>query len=80
MSKQWYPVIDPQKCNGCMACYNKCKRGVYDIVDNFPKVANPEGCMDGCHGCGNLCPMQAISYYGEGNTMNNGCKSSVCGK
>jgi len=28
-------------------------------------VINFEGCIDGCRGCQNLCPTEAISYVGE---------------
>lgn len=27
-----------------------------------PVVVNIEGCIQGCHGCGNLCPNGAIQY------------------
>lgn len=65
MSKEWYPIIDSEKCSGCLACYNKCRNGVFTIENEKPKVVNPEGCVTRCHGCGNLCPEQAIVYYGE---------------
>jgi NAD-dependent dihydropyrimidine dehydrogenase PreA subunit len=65
MSTTWYPVIDPEKCTGCLACYNKCKHGVYSLDDSKPIVVYPEGCVTGCHGCGNLCPEKAITYFGE---------------
>lgn len=29
MSKGWYPIIDYDKCVGCMACNDMCKHGVY---------------------------------------------------
>ena len=40
MSKGWYPVIDYDKCVGCMVCNNMCKHGVYkpDEEMNKPKV------------------------------------------
>jgi len=40
-------------------------------VDDFkkiptPVVVNPNGCIQGCHGCGNLCPTKkAIQYGGD---------------
>lgn len=66
MSKNWYPVINYDKCIGCMACIKKCKRGVYQLgSDNKPKVVNPDNCVEGCHGCGNSCPTNAITYFGD---------------
>lgn len=65
MSKLWYPMIDRSKCIGCMACYNKCKHGVFAIEDDKPKVIYRDGCIEGCHGCGNLCPQGAIIYSGD---------------
>jgi NAD-dependent dihydropyrimidine dehydrogenase PreA subunit len=65
MSKNWFPMIDYDKCDGCLACYHKCSKGVYVVEDNKPKVVNPENCVEGCHGCGNLCPQKAIVYSGE---------------
>lgn len=66
MAKNWYPVINYADCKECGTCVNKCTHGVYN-KENHPKpvVIYPEGCVDGCHGCGNLCPQMAISYYGD---------------
>jgi NAD-dependent dihydropyrimidine dehydrogenase PreA subunit len=69
MSKLWYPMIDQSKCVGCLACYNKCKHGVFAVEDCKPKVVYREGCVEGCHGCGNLCPHQAIVYSGDFRKM-----------
>ncbi len=66
MSKTWYPVINYKTCKECGRCINKCTHGVYDIA-RMPKpiVIYGEGCIQGCHGCGNLCPSGAITYIGE---------------
>lgn len=70
MSIRWYPVIDNNQCYECGACVNKCTHGVYDKENGLsPKVINPEGCIDGCHGCGNLCPSGALQYSGEINIV-----------
>ena len=29
------------------------------------KVVYPVGCVDTCHGCGDLCPVGAITYFGD---------------
>ena len=66
MAKKWYPVIDILICMECGSCVNKCSHGVYN-KDKFPVpiVVYPDGCVDHCHGCGNLCPQGAITYVGE---------------
>ena len=65
MSKIWYPVIDYEKCIDCGSCLEKCPHGVYDKATTSPKVVLPEKCVQGCHGCGNLCPVGAIKYAGD---------------
>ena len=72
MSKGWYPVIDYDKCVGCMVCNDMCKHGVYkpDEDTHKPKVVYGNGCVHGCHGCENKCPMGAIHYYGDDDTLN----------
>jgi len=66
MSKKWYPVIDYVNCAECGVCTNQCSHGVYDEKKApTPIVINKEGCIEGCHGCGNLCPNGAITYVGE---------------
>jgi NAD-dependent dihydropyrimidine dehydrogenase PreA subunit len=74
MSKTWYPVIDYEKCIECGACNKKCKHGVYDKEKApTPVVIYPEGCIQNCHGCGNLCPSEAISYVGDNKTNKKLC-------
>jgi len=66
MAKMWYPVIDYVKCIDCGACNEKCKHGVFDAEKApSPVVVKPESCIDKCHGCGNLCPVGAITYVGD---------------
>ncbi len=66
MAKTWYPVIDYTLCAECGTCIGKCSHGVYDRAKApVPVVVHPEGCVDHCHGCGNLCPSGAIVYLGE---------------
>ena len=71
MSKNWYPVIDKEKCIGCMVCNDMCKHGVYkpDEEENKPKVVYGNGCVHGCHGCEKQCPVGAIHYYGDDGTL-----------
>lgn len=76
MSKTWYPVIDYEKCSECGACTNKCSHGVYDLSKApTPVVVMPENCIHGCHGCGNICPSEAIQYVGSNNQESGNCCS-----
>ena len=66
MAKIWYPVIDYLTCTECGTCSAKCHHGVYDPAKApSPVVKNPEACIDHCHGCGNRCPVGAITYVGD---------------
>jgi len=38
---------------------------VFAIENDKPKVIYREGCVEGCHGCGNICPQEAIVYSGD---------------
>lgn len=74
MAKNWYPIINYDNCIECGACVEKCKHGVYEKDGDRPVVVYPEGCVEGCHGCQNLCPAEAITYYGEVDE----CQSGAC--
>jgi len=79
MAKTWYPVIDYLTCAECGTCAAKCSHGVYDPSKApSPVVKNPEACIDHCHGCGNCCPVGAITYVGDdtGWTPPNGAQES----
>lgn len=65
MSKAWYPVINYETCIECGKCIRMCRHGVYDKTSTPPKVIYPEGCIEGCHGCGNRCPTHSIEYVGD---------------
>ena len=68
MSKTWYPVINYELCIECGNCIKKCGHGVYNKEKApHPVVIFPDGCVQGCNGCGNLCSVQAIEYVGEGS-------------
>ena len=72
MSKNWYPMIDYEKCIGCMACSKMCHHGVYkqDRPDGKPSVAYGDGCVHGCRGCQRRCPTGAICYFGDNDAFN----------
>lgn len=79
MSKNWYPVINYAKCTECGSCTDMCQHGVYDKLKlSSPVVIFPEGCIEGCKGCGNLCPNNAIQYVGNVNN-NCDCSGGCCG-
>lgn len=66
MAKKWYPVVDILSCMECGTCVNFCSHGVYEKEKApSPVVVNPDGCVDHCHGCGNKCPVGAITYVGD---------------
>lgn len=66
MAKSWYPVIDYSSCTECGACSSMCPHQVYDMKKTpVPVVVNPVSCVDHCHGCGNRCPVGAITYVGD---------------
>ncbi|WKY43768.1 4Fe-4S binding protein [Eubacteriaceae bacterium ES2] len=65
MAKGWYPVINEENCVECGSCVGKCTHGVYDKSSQKPIVIYTDGCVDGCHGCQNLCPADAIEYFGD---------------
>ena len=80
MAAKWYPVIDYSTCTACGTCVAKCTHGVYHTKKApDPVVINPDGCVDHCHGCGNKCPVGAITYVGEdtGWTPPNGAPLSA---
>lgn len=66
MAKTWYPVVDYVICRECGTCVTNCSHGVYDTRKvPSPIVVNPQNCVDHCHGCGNRCPVGAITYVGD---------------
>ena len=66
MAKTWYPVVDYISCIECGTCSNFCPHNVYDRAKSpTPVVTNPVSCVAHCHGCGNKCPVGAITYVGD---------------
>ena len=66
MAAKWYPVVDVVTCLECGTCVDNCPHDVYDKAKSpVPHVVNPLACVDHCHGCGNRCPVGAITYVGE---------------
>ncbi len=66
MAQSWYPVIDRSLCITCGICSTNCPHGVFDMAKRpVPVVVNPIDCVNHCHGCGNRCPVGAITYVGD---------------
>lgn len=66
MAKTWYPVVDYATCIECGICVSFCPHKVYDKAKSpSPVVIAPASCIDHCHGCGNKCPVGAITYVGD---------------
>ncbi|NTU68331.1 MAG: ferredoxin family protein [Chlorobiaceae bacterium] len=67
----WFPVIDAESCNGCEACADFCRPGVFApaapeqdaVVARRSKmqVANPYDCIVLCTRCEPVCPSGAIT-------------------
>jgi len=63
MSKTWSPIIDYEKCTGCLACVEFCPHSVLIEEDGKPKVAYPQECVELCRGCQKgACEFDAISF------------------
>lgn len=66
MAATWYPVIDYEKCVGCLQCVEFCPHDVYEERNGKPFVARPEECVEFCRGCQKgACDHDAISYAGS---------------
>ncbi len=66
MSKDWYPVINYEKCTGCLKCYDFCPHNVFGVEDKKVIVVNPDNCVDFCKGCAKgACDFEAITFFGD---------------
>lgn len=65
MAKNWYPIINEDLCTSCSSCIDFCKNSVFENGDMYPKVVNPDNCVEFCRGCGKICPSEAITYFGD---------------
>jgi len=52
-------VVDPERCNECGLCINRCNFGAMKMVNSKP-VVDEEKCF-GCGLCASKCPVNAIS-------------------
>lgn len=58
----WGPTIDSELCDGCRACLDFCRQGVYDFAEDKVEVVEKDGCIPGCSHCAGLCDNGAISF------------------
>lgn len=59
----WFPVIDYDRCQGCMQCKKFCLFGVFgEGPDERPVVKNPKNCKTNCPACARICPETAIIF------------------
>jgi len=66
MAKNWYPIINEGSCSQCYTCSNFCEHDVFEVGDDgFPKVKNPDNCVEFCRGCSKICPTEAITFFGD---------------
>lgn len=66
MKKKWYPIIDYLMRVECGTYVAKCPHSVYDTTKApSPVLKNSELCVNYCHGCGDRCPVGAITYLGD---------------
>jgi NAD-dependent dihydropyrimidine dehydrogenase PreA subunit len=65
----WFPAIDSELCNGCEACADLCRPGVFEPGPHEPArvcrpkmtVAKPFNCIVLCTRCEPVCPSGAIT-------------------
>lgn len=56
--------IDPERCDGCQLCVDKCPESAIRGGDNLIHVINLEACTK-CLDCIEICPKQAIWKAGQ---------------
>lgn len=61
------PQRDAKKCIHCLACFNYCPEGIWNIKDGKINESNPinfEYCK-GCGVCAAVCPVKCIAMFPE---------------
>jgi len=78
---RWYPVIDRDRCGGCLECLNFCLFGVYGLDESGgPIVEEPDACRDGCPACARICSSGAIMFPGHADPVLAGKRNGRPGK
>jgi NAD-dependent dihydropyrimidine dehydrogenase PreA subunit len=65
MAQGWYPIISEELCINCNQCVDFCTHGVYKVGSDRPLVEAPVNCVEFCRGCSKICPVEAITYFGD---------------
>jgi len=74
---RWYPIIDYEKCVGCLSCAEFCPHDVFTVENNLPIVTYPEKCVEFCRGCQKgACDYDAISFPGDKKASGNDAEVS----
>jgi Pyruvate/2-oxoacid:ferredoxin oxidoreductase delta subunit len=59
----WFPVIDYDRCTGCLQCKKFCLFSVFTETEaGRPHVLNPKNCKTNCPACARICPEAAIIF------------------
>jgi NAD-dependent dihydropyrimidine dehydrogenase PreA subunit len=58
----WSPTVEAGLCDGCRACVDFCRQGVYDFQDDRAVVVAKSSCIVGCSHCATLCEQGALSF------------------
>jgi|GEM_PF-81382 len=59
----WFPVIDYDRCSGCLQCKKFCLFGVFaEGQEGKTVVQNPASCKTNCPACARICPEAAIIF------------------
>ena len=76
----WAPVIDYDRCTGCMQCLSFCLFGVYGVdAESRIEVRNPEQCKNNCPACSRVCPEAAILFPKHPSDAINGGSTAESG-
>ncbi len=81
MAKSWYPVNRLFQLHRVRHLFHpSVPHQVYDMKKApVPVVLNPASCIDHCHGCGNRCPVGAITYVGDDNRLDAAARRDPAG-
>jgi len=78
--KSWFPVVDYERCTGCMQCLSFCLFGVYDRGSDEEGsrviVDRPANCKTNCPACARVCPAGAIIFPKYADAPINGAEVS----
>lgn len=83
MAEKWFPLIDYEKCTGCLSCVRFCPHDVFTVENGLPIVANPLNCVEFCRGCQKgACDFRAINFPGDipGTELTCECAKTEKGK